>query len=50
MDTDETMDDADISLYTITNIMHGEREAKIEDDGHSSRIRGTPANQSCGGN
>ena len=44
MDTDEAMDDADADLYnTTTIIMHGEREAKTEDDDHSSLIGGTPA-------
>ena len=33
MDTDEVMDDADAHIYTTTIIMHGEREAKTEDDG-----------------
>ena len=41
--TDEAMDDADAHLYTTTIIMHGEREAKTEDDDHSSLIGGTPA-------
>ena len=43
MDTDEAMDDADAHLYTTTIIMHGECEAKTEDDDHSSLIRGTLA-------
>ena len=43
MDTDEAMDDADAHLYTTTIIMHGEREAKTEDDDHSSLIGGTLA-------
>ena len=50
MDTDEAMDDADAHLYTTTIIMHGEREAKTEDDDHGSLIGGTPASYSCGGN
>ena len=41
MDTDEAMDDAHI--YTTTIIMHGEREAKTEDDDYSSLIGGAPA-------
>lgn len=41
--TDEAMDDADAHIYTTTIIMHGEREAKTEDDDHSSLIGGTPA-------
>ena len=43
--TDEAMDDADADahLYTTTIIMHGEREAKTEDDDHNSLIGGTPA-------
>jgi hypothetical protein len=45
MDTDVVMDDADAHIYTTTTIMHGEREAKIKDDDHSSRIGGTPASQ-----
>jgi len=40
MDTDEVMDDADAHVYTTTIIMNGEREAKIEDDDHSSLIGG----------
>ena len=43
MDTDEAMDDTDAHLYTTTIIMHGEREAKTEDDDHNSLIGGTPA-------
>jgi hypothetical protein len=43
MDTDEAMDDADAHIYTTTIIMHGEREAKTEDDDHISLIGGTPA-------
>ena len=43
MDTDEAMDDADAHLYTTTTIMHGEREAKTEDDDYGSLIGGTPA-------
>jgi hypothetical protein len=43
MDTDEAMDDADAHIYTTTTIMHGEREAKIKDDDHSSGIGGTLA-------
>ena len=45
MDTDEAMDDADADahIYTTTIIMHGEREAKTEDDDHSSLIGGAPA-------
>ena len=43
MDTDEAMDDADAHLFITTIIMHGEREAKTEDDDHSSLIGGTPA-------
>ena len=43
MDTDEAMDDADAHLYTTTTIMHGEREAKTEDDDYDSLIGGTPA-------
>ena len=43
MDTDEAMDDADTHLYTTTIIMHGEREAKTEDDDYSSLIGGAPA-------
>ena len=43
MDTDEVMDDADAHIYTTTIIMHGEREAKTEDDDHGSLIGGTPA-------
>ena len=43
MDTDEVMDDADAHIYTTTIIMHGEREAKTEDDDHSSLIGGPPA-------
>jgi len=35
MDIDEAMDDADAHLYTTT-IMHGEREAKTEDDDHTA--------------
>jgi len=50
MDTDEAMDDADAHIYTTTTIMHGEGEAKTEDNDHISRIGGTPASQSCGGN
>ena len=42
MDTDEVMDDADAHVYTTTIIMHGEREAKTEDDDHSSLIGGAP--------
>ena len=43
--TDEAMDnaDADAHVYTTTIIMHGEREAKTEDDDHSSLIGGTLA-------
>jgi hypothetical protein len=36
MDTDEAMDDADAYIYTTTIIMHGEREAKTEDNNRSS--------------
>jgi len=36
MDTDKAMDDADAHLYTTTTIMHGEREAKTEDDDHTA--------------
>ena len=43
MDTDEAMNDADAPIYTTTIIMHGEREAKTEDDDHSSLIGGTLA-------
>ena len=43
MDTDEAMDDADTLIYTTTIIMHGECEAKTEDDDHSSLIGGTLA-------
>jgi len=43
MDTDEAMDDAEAHIYTTTIIMHGEREAKTEDDDHSSLIGGTLA-------
>ena len=43
MDTDEAMDDADAHIYTTTTIMHGECEAKIEDDDHDSLIGGTLA-------
>ena len=44
MDTDEAMDDANAHLYTTTSIMHGEHEAKTEDDDdYSSLIRGTLA-------
>jgi len=43
MDTDEAMDDADAHIYTTIIIMHGEREAKTEDDDHSSLIRGALA-------
>jgi hypothetical protein len=50
MDTDEAMDDVDAHIYTTTIIMHGEREAKTENDDHSSRIGSTPASRSCGGN
>ena len=42
MDTDEAMDNAD-AIYTTTIIMHGELEAKTEDDDHGSLIGGTPA-------
>jgi hypothetical protein len=49
MDTDEAMDNADAHIYTTT-IMHGECEAKTKDDDHNSKIRGTSASQSCGGN
>jgi len=50
MDTDKAMDDPDAHIYTTTTIMHGEREAKTEDNDRISRIGGTPASQSCGGN
>ena len=43
MDTDEAMDDAYAHLYTTTIIIHGECEAKTEDDDYSSLIGGTPA-------
>jgi hypothetical protein len=43
MDTDEAMTMPTPHLYTTTIIMHGEREAKTEDDDHSSLIGGTPA-------
>ena len=43
MDTDEAIDDADAHIYTTTIIMFGEREAKTEDDDHSSLIGGTLA-------
>ena len=43
MDTDEAMDDVDAHIYTTTIIMHGEREAKTEDDDYGSLIGGTPA-------
>ena len=43
MDTDEVMDNADAYIYTTTTIMHGEREAKTEDDDHISLIGGPPA-------
>jgi len=43
MDTDKAMDDADAHIYTTTIFMHGEREAKTEDDDHISLIRGTLA-------
>ena len=43
MDTDKALDDADAHIYTTTTIMHGEREAETEDDGHSSLIGGAPA-------
>jgi len=43
MNTDEAMDDADAHIYTTTTIMHGECEAKIEDDDHDSLIGGTLA-------
>ena len=43
MDTDEAMYDVDAHLYTTTIIMHGEWEAKTEDDDYSSLIGGTPA-------
>ena len=42
MDTDVAIDDADAHIYTTTIIMHGEREAKTEDDDHSSLIGGPP--------
>ena len=42
MDTDEAMDDADAHLYTTTIIMHGEWEAKTEDNDYSL-IGDTPA-------
>jgi len=48
MDTDEAMND--VHIYTTTIIMHGEREAKTEDDNHISLIGGAPASESCGGN
>jgi hypothetical protein len=34
------MDDADAHIYTTTTIMHGEQEAKTEDDDHNNLIRG----------
>jgi len=43
MDTDEAIDDDNAHIYTTTIIMHGEREAKTEDDDHSSLIGGTLA-------
>ena len=47
MDTDEAMNDADAPIYTTTIIMHGEREAKTEDDDHNSLIGGTLASWTC---
>jgi len=44
MDTDEAMDAADAHIYTTTILMHGEREAKTEDDDYISLIGGTLAN------
>ena len=43
MDTDEAMDDADTLIYSTTIIMHGECEAKTEDDDNGSLIGGTLA-------
>ena len=43
MDTDEAMDDADAPIYITIVIMHGEHEAKTENDDHGSLIRGTLA-------
>ena len=43
MDTDEAIDDDNAHIYTTTIIMHGEWEAKTEDDDHGSLIGGTPA-------
>ena len=43
MDTDKAMDDPDAHIYTTTTIIHGECEAKIEDDNRDSLIGGTLA-------